>query len=431
VQTTIGFGSPNRAGKSKAHGEKLGAEEARLTKQALGWPGDSEWLVPDDVRAYFAERSEAARAARAAPDAGLARLRRAHPDRAEAWDAARARRLPANLGEILADGLDGVDDPTRKHGAVALTRLVAAAPYTVGGSADLAGSAAPPIVKGGGIVGPGAGEGEDPFAGTNIHFGVREHAMAAIANGIALDATLRPYCGTFLIFSDYMRPSIRLAALMKLPTLFVFTHDSIFLGEDGPTHQPIEHLDSLRAIPGLTVWRPADGIETAMAWAWAAAHRDGPVMFSLTRQKLRALVRPEGFAREDVLKGGYALKQPGGSVQVVLLATGSEVALACDAEQKLRAEGVGARIVSLPCLEVFLEQSEEYRRSVVPDDGTPVVAVEAGVGESLRRLLGSNGLIYGIDRFGASAPTPDLAADYGFTPDQLARRVLEHIRRDS
>jgi transketolase len=431
TRTTIGYGSPNRAGKSKAHGEKLGGEEVRLTKEALGWPVDWEFLVPDDVRAYFAERREAVCAARAEADADLARWRRAHPDRADAWDAARARRLPATLAAILAEGRDGVDNPTRKHGAVALERLVEAAPYTVGGSADLAGSAAPPILEGRGIVGPGAGEGEDPFAGNNIHFGVREHAMAAISNGIALDGTLRPYCGTFLVFSDYMRPSIRLAALMKLPTLFVFTHDSIFLGEDGPTHQPIEHLDSLRAIPGLTVWRPADGIETAMAWAWAAEHRDGPVLFSLTRQKVRALVRPDAFVLEDVSRGGYAVKDPGAQVEVVLIATGSEVALACDAEEKLRAEGVGARIVSLPCLEVFLAQPEEYRRSLVPDDGTPVVAVEAGVGESLRRLVGARGLVYGIDRFGASAPTADLAEEFGFTPDKLARRVLAHLRRES
>jgi len=270
TRTTIGHGSPNRAGKSKAHGEKLGADEARITKEALGWPVDSEFLVPDDVRAYFAERIAAARASRSEADADLAGWQQAHPKRTAAWEAARARRLPENLGAILVEGLAEVDNPTRKHGAVVLERLVEAAPYIVGGSADLAGSAAPPIIKGRGSVGPGAGEGEDPFAGNNIHFGVREHAMAAIANGIALDGTLRPYCGTFLVFSDYMRPAIRLAALMGVPTLFVFTHDSIFLGEDGPTHQPIEHLDSLRAIPGLTVWRPADGIETAMAWAAAA-----------------------------------------------------------------------------------------------------------------------------------------------------------------
>ena len=430
TRTTIGYGSPNRAGKSKAHGEKLGAEEVALTKQALGWPTEPEFFVPDDVRAYFAERIEATRAARKGADAQLDRWRTQDPERAAAWDAARDRQLPADLEEILTADREDVDAPTRKHGAVALERLVAAAPYTVGGSADLAGSAAPPIIAGRGTVGPGADAGADPFAGNNIHFGVREHAMGAISNGIALDGTLRPYCGTFLIFSDYMRPAIRLAALMKVPTLFVFTHDSIFLGEDGPTHQPIEQLDSLRAIPGLSVWRPADGIETSMAWAWAARHDEGPVLFALTRQGVRALTRPKGFQHADVWKGGYAVVDPGPRVDVTLVATGSEVALACDAEEKLRAEGVTARIVSVPSLDRFLAQPKSYREGLVPADGTPVVAVEAGVGESLRRLVGAHGLVYGIDRFGASAPTADLAEAFGFTPDKLAAAVLSHIGKE-
>jgi transketolase len=268
------------------------------------------------------------------------------------------------------------------------------------------------------------GQGEDPFAGTNIHFGVREHAMGAITNGIALDGTLRPYCGTFLIFSDYMRPSIRLASVMGIPSSFVFTHDSIFLGEDGPTHQPIEQLDALRAIPGLTVFRPADGIETAMAWAWIAQHTDGPGLLALSRQKVQGLERPGSFQLEDVWKGGYAVQDPGAGEQVVLVATGSEVSLACDAAQKLAGEGVPARVVSLPCLSLFLEQPESYREALVPTSGTPVVAIEAGRAESLRRLVGPTGLVYGIDTFGASAPYADLAPHFGFTPDQLATQVL-------
>jgi transketolase len=217
---------------------------------------------------------------------------------------------------------------------------------------------------------------------------------------------------------------------MKLPTLFVFTHDSIFLGEDGPTHQPIEHLDSLRAIPGLSVWRPADGVETSMAWAWAARHDEGPVLFSLTRQGVRSLSRPAGFEPTDVWKGGYAVVEPGARADVVLVATGSEVALACDAEEKLRAGGVTARIVSVPSLDRFLAQPAAYREALVPSQGTPVVAVEAGVGESLRRLVGSRGLVYGIDRFGASAPTAVLAEAFGFTPDKLAAAVLAHLEAD-
>ncbi|MBW2577499.1 MAG: transketolase, partial [Deltaproteobacteria bacterium] len=326
------------------------------------------------------------------------------------------------------EGLDGVDNPTRKHGAVALDRLARCAPYFVGGSADLDGSAAPPILKDLGVVGSTSDEGGDPFAGVNIHFGIREHAMGAITNGIALDGTLRAYCGTFLIFSDYMRPAIRLAALMRLPSIFVFTHDSIFLGEDGPTHQPIEQLDSLRAIPGLRVFRPADGIETALAWAWIAEHRDGPALLALSRQTLKALDRPATFESAAVGRGAYVLEDPEGSADVVLVATGSEVSLAVEAAAQLRGDGIAARIVSLPCLELFLEQSADFRHGVIPDDGTPVVAVEAARGESLWRVLGANGLIYGIDRFGTSAPFADLAREYGFTAEQLAERVRAHVR---
>jgi transketolase len=278
------------------------------------------------------------------------------------------------------------------------------------------------------VVGSASAEGGDPFAGGNIHFGVREHAMGAITNGIALDATLRPYCGTFLIFSDYMRPSIRLAALMRLPSIFVFTHDSIFLGEDGPTHQPIEQLDSLRAIPGLRVFRPADGVETALVWAWIAEHRDGPALLALSRQGVAALDRPAALEPEQVSRGAYVVGDPKASADVVLVATGSEVSLAVRAAKKLDGDGIAARVVSMPCLELFLEQGADFRHGVIPDDGTPVVAVEAARGESLRRVIGTNGLIYGIDRFGASAPAADLAQMFGFTEEQLADRVRAHVR---
>jgi transketolase len=324
--------------------------------------------------------------------------------------------------------MEGADEATRKHGAVALERLVGLAPHFLGGSADLAGSLAPPNLKGRGSVGPAAGEGADPFAGGNLHFGVREHAMAALTNGIALEGTFRPYCGTFLIFSDYLRPSLRLAALMGARSIFVFTHDSIFLGEDGPTHQPIEHLDALRGIPNLVVFRPADGLETAAAWAWVAARAKGPALLVLSRQKLRALKRCQPFRPEDVWQGAYAVRDPGRGPRLVFVATGSEVDLCCGAAELLEAEGLPARVVSLPCLELFLEQPRELQRRLLPGDGTPVVAVEAGRGESLRRLVGARGLVYGIDRFGASAPLDELAPHFGFTPDRLAARVREHLR---
>ena len=426
MRTTIGFGSPNKANSSKAHGEKLGAEEVKLTKEALGWPLEPEFLIPDDVKEFFAARIEAKKAQRRGLDERLQSWRSAQPERAAAWDAHRRQELPTDLEERLCQGREGVDDATRKHGAVALERLAEVAPWFVGGSADLAGSAAPPNLKERGFV----GQGEDPFAGSNVHFGVREHGMGAVTNGLALDGTFRPYCGSFLIFSDYVRPSIRLAALMGVPSVFVFTHDSIFLGEDGPTHQPIEHLDALRAIPGLTVFRPADGIETSMAWAWIA-RQGGPATLALSRQKLKALDRRAPFEPADVLSGAYAVRETAGEPGVVLVATGSEVRLACDAAEKLEAEGLPVRVVSLPCLSLFLEQPDEYRRGLVPEDGTPVVAIEAGRGESLRRLVGGGGLVYGIDRFGASAPFADLASHFGFTPDQVSARVLEHIGRSS
>jgi len=421
TRTVIGRGSAV-AGQSKAHGSPLGPDAVREAKEAVGWPTDRELWVPEDVAAFFAERRAAKHAERAEADVRLDAWRRAEPDRASAWDAARERRLPDDLRERLAAGREDVTDATRNHGAAALGALAEVAPYLIGGSADLAGSAAPPILRERGAV----GEGPDPYAGTNIHFGVREHAMGAITNGIALDGTLRPYCGTFLIFSDYLRPSLRLAALMQVPSIFVLTHDSIYLGEDGPTHQPIEHLDALRAIPGLTVFRPADGVETAVAWSWIARHGDGPALLALSRQKLPPLERPAGFTLADVERGAYAVRDPQDAA-VVLVATGSEVSLACDAADKLRAESVPARVVSLPSLELFLAQPRERREALVPSDGTPVVVVEAGRGESLRRLAGTRGLVYGIDRFGASAPYADLAEYFGFTPDKLCARVLEHL----
>ena len=345
-----------------------------------------------------------------------------------AWEAALERKLPSNLADVLCEDMEGASAATRKHSGKVLDRLWDCVPNLVGGSADLAGSAAPPIIAKAGIVGPGAAEDSDPFAGGNVHFGVREHAMAAISNGVALDGTLIPYCGTFMIFSDYMRPAIRLAALMKARSIFVFTHDSIFVGEDGPTHQPVEQLDSLRAVPNFPVFRPADGVETAMAYAWILECADGPAMLSLTRQDLPAIERSATFERADIWRGGYVVRETEGAPDVVLVATGSEVSLSCAAADLLAAQGIGARVVSLPCLELFLEQSDDYQDAVVPDDGTPLVAVEAGLGQSLRSVVGRRGLVYGMKGFGASAPWQDLADHFGFVPDKLAATVEAYVR---
>jgi len=423
AKTLIGQGSEAIAGQAKAHGWSLKPEDIRQAKLAAGWPPEEELFVPDDVAAYFAERRTELARARGEADARHEAWRRAHPERAHAWDAARERKLPANLGALLSEGMEGADGPTRSHSAAIIAKLAEHVPYMLGGSADLAGSGAPPIVKGAGIVGPGAGEGADPFAGQNIHFGVREHAMAAVTNGIALDGTFIPYSGTFLIFSDYMRPAIRLSALMKVRSVFVFTHDSIFVGEDGPTHQPVEQLDGLRAIPGLQVFRPADGVETAMAYAWILEKAEGPCALSLTRQAVPAIERDAGFESYDVWRGGYTARDCDGSPRVVLLASGSELSLACQAASVLNDEGVATRVVSVPCQELLAAQPEEYQRSLVPDDGTLVVAVEAAHAQSFRRWAGRHGIIYGMETFGVSGPWSELGEHFGFTPEALLERI--------
>ncbi len=425
VSTLIGLGSEAIEGTSKAHGNPLGAEEVARAKQHMGWPAEPEFLVPDAVKAYFAERAAAKRAERTAIDVEAAAWRKAEPERATAWDAARERKLPANLDALLCEGMDG-EAATRKHSGTVLQKLSELVPYMAGGSADLAGSAAPPIIKGVGIV--GLDEGRGRFAGRNIHFGVREHAMGAITNGIALDGTFLPYSGTFLIFSDYVRPSIRLAALMKLRSIFVFTHDSFYVGEDGPTHQPIEQVDSLHLIPGLTVFRPADGIETAMAYAWILEHADGPALLSLTRQGLRPVERPSDFDRREIWKGGYIARPTDGDPDVVLLASGSEMMLACDTAAKLDAEGIAARVVSVPCLALLNQQPESYIDSLVPES-VPAVAIDAGTGQRFRGLVGRRGLIWAMNRFGASAPAGVLAEHFGFTPDQLSTRIREFLAK--
>ena len=427
LKTLIGRGAPNFEGKNKAHGGPLGVDETKLAKERVGWPTEPDLIVPDDVRAYCSERGVAKHAEREASDVRLEAWRVANSESAASWDSARERKLPRDLVSQLVDGMDGVEAATRKHSAAMLEKLADLVPYMTGGSADLAGSAAPPLVKNVGIIGPAVAAGEDPFAGRNIHFGVREHAMAAIANGIGLDGTFLPYCGTFMIFSDYMRPAIRLAALMKTRTLFVFTHDSIFVGEDGPTHQPVEQLDGLRVVPGLTVFRPADGVETAMAYAYHLQESVGPVLLSLTRQTVPALERPATFDPLDVWKGAYIVSEPDEKANVVLVATGSEVGVAVEAALELETDGIRARVVSMPCVGLFLEQSEADQDAIIPDDGTPIVAIEAGRGETLRRFVGRRGLVIGMESFGASAPYADLAIHFGFTASSVATRIKAYV----
>ncbi len=423
MKTTIGFGSP-WAGQSKAHGGPFGPDNVKATKANLGIPTEPLYHVGDDVRAYCKERAALKRFERMRADERLAAWRAAHPDAAARWERVRNRALPADVTERLVAGLDTKSAATRAHSGTVIGRIAEAAPQLlIGGSADLAGSNNTNIPNGGMV-----GQGEDPFAGSIVNFGVREHAMGAITNGIALDGTFAPYCGTFLVFSDYMRPSVRLAALMKARSVFVFTHDSIFVGEDGPTHQPIEQVDALRAIPDLVVFRPADGVETAMAWRYALQDARGPVAFALSRQALPVLKREVAFTNADVLRGAYKVRDPKGKPDVTIVATGSEVAVACDAAALLGESGIAARVVSAPSLELLRAQGDAYRTELL-GAGVPLVAVEAGRGEALRALIGPSGLVIGMDRFGASASYQALAKHFGFVGDAVAAKVRGFLGR--
>ena len=413
VRTTIGHGAPNKQGKSSVHGAPLGEEELAAAKEFLGWPQEPRFLVPDDVRALWGELVRGKVAEHEAWKRRAAAWRGANPDKAALLDAHVNRAVPADLAARLLEGADA-SDATRKLSQSMVQKVAALVPALVGGSADLAESNLTDI-KGGGGVGPGQ------YAGRNIHFGIREHAMGSIANGLAYDGHHIPFVGTFLVFADYMRPPVRIAALAGLQTIYVFTHDSIFLGEDGPTHQPIEHLTALRAIPNLHVVRPADGVEVALGWAHALTRREGPTALVLTRQKIARIERTAGFDAQKILRGGYVVADPAGA-KVTLLATGSELATAQGAAALLAQKGIAARLVSVPCLACFEAQPEAWRREVIPP-GQRVAVVEAGRGIEWWKLAGSSGLVIGIDRFGTSAPEKALAEEYGFTPAKVAARI--------
>jgi transketolase len=431
ARTIIGHGAPTKQGTEKAHGEPLGADELKRAKEAAGWPTEPSFLVPDDVRDFFRGEAEAKKKERAAWDARLDSARRAHPDEAKEWDRYWRREVPADLGEKLFAAATGQDAlATRAWSGKVIQAAAKAVPSLVGGSADLAPSTntdiqgAPSVVR----------EGLDPkapveFRGRTLHFGVREHAMGTIVNGLAYYGAFIPYGATFLVFSDYMRPPIRLAALTGLRSIFVFTHDSVFLGEDGPTHQPVEQTPALRMIPDLHVWRPADGLETAAAWTSAITRESGPTALLLTRQKLPPIARPQGFDRALLARGGYVLAEPEGrKAAVVIVATGSEVALAMGAREELRARGVMARVVSIPCVEIFESEPEAYRSSVIPAD-LPTVVIEAARTEAWAAIVGKDALRIGISRFGASAPYEVIAKELGFTPEAVAARVAKWLER--
>ncbi len=409
ARTVIGHGAPTKSNSSKAHGEPLGASEAAGAKRAAGWPEDKTFYVPDEVRALWAERAKTLAAEHDAWTKHEAAWLAANADKADLYRALSTRSTPADLLDRLAAAVPAQTDATRSLASTVMQTLGALMPSLVGGDADLGGSTKT-VLKDSPKVLPGR------FEGRNLRFGIREHAMGAVANGLALHGMFVPYTATFLTFSDYMRGAIRLSALCELPVVNVFTHDSIFLGEDGPTHQSVEHVSALRLIPNVHVWRTADGLECAAAWASAATRRDGPTQLVFTRQKVDTL---PAHTAHDAARGGYVLvREEGGDPDVVFLATGSEVGLAVGAAKVLAAEGCRVRVVSLPCMEVFQSQPEAYRASVLPAKGRRV-SVEAGRTDLWRAWVGSDGACVGVDRFGASAPAPVLAEKYGLTVEAV------------
>lgn len=415
ARTHIAIGSPNKVDTSKAHGEPLGAAEVALTKQNIGWPVEPAFYVPEEVRQLFHERAQEGAAARSAWQQTLAGLAEKEPSIAAAYDSLLRRDVPGQLFEELLKAAPQKDAATRVQAGLIEQRAAALVPSLVGGSADLNPSTktyiegSPALAKG-------------SFSGRNIHFGIREHAMGAFMNGMAAADGFIPFGSTFLVFSDYMRPAIRLAALSHFQAIFVFTHDSVYLGEDGPTHQPVEHVWALRMIPNVDVVRPADALECAAAWTHALQRRNGPTVLALTRQKTANLPRPEGFDPKQMLKGAYILSESSARPTLILIATGSEVEVAMGVQRILNAEGEHVRVVSAPCWEAFERQDPAYREEVLPT-GVPRAVIELGISAPWRGVTGNAGLVFGLDRFGASAPDKILQKEFGFTPEAIAEKI--------
>jgi len=418
-RTHIGFGSPNKQDTASAHGEPLGEEEVKLTKQALGLPLEPTFLIPQAVRDVFAKRQEDVAREAAKWQKRFAKWQQAHPDLAARWDMQMSRRVPDGLMTRLPKFEAGKEVATRNASGDVLQVLSAELPGLAGGSADLHPSTKT-LIKNEQQLARGS------YHGRNLHFGVREHAMGGMCNGMSLHGGFIPYCGTFLIFSDYMRPSVRLASIMRQHVIYVFTHDSVFLGEDGPTHEPIEHLASLRAIPHLTVIRPADASEVPMAWMAAIERKAGPTALILTRQNIPVLDRSALAPAELLFKGGYILRDIA-DPQMILLASGSEVFVALGAAKLLEQEGRRIRVVNLPSWELFEEQSREYRDSVLPASVPLRLAVEAGASFGWERWVGDKGQVHGIDTFGHSAPWKVIAQKLGFTPEAIAAKARKML----
>ena len=419
ASTVIGKGSPNKANTHGVHGAALGEEELRATKRNLNWPEDKEFFVPEEVRAVFAARVEELQSEYKSWQEKFSKWSSGNPEKSKALEAQTTRAVPADLSEKLIASLPEPNGAvaTRKLSGIVLQEASKQVPALIGGSADLEPSTLTLIKDSDDIQ-----KGE--FTGLNMRFGVREHGMGAIMNGLSYDGNFIPYGSTFLCFSDYMRPAVRLAALSHLPGLFIYTHESIFLGEDGPTHQPVEHVASLRLIPNLWVMRPADGVETAVCYAMALARKDGPAALCFTRQGIEPCEKPTSFSPADIEKGAYLVYESAPEPEVTFVATGSELPLAVSAAKALSQK---TRVVSMPCADVFLEQEKSFRESLIPPSSKKVT-IEAGVTTGWVDTVGGatgDTLCVGVDRFGASAPYKDLVEHFGFTPESVVKRVKE------
>ncbi len=439
VRTHIGYGSPHKQDTFEAHGSPLGVDEVRLTKERLGWPAEPPFLIPDAALAHMREALARGARAEAAWTARMKNYEQAFPEPAAELHGRLRGDLPAGWDlDIPVFPADGKGMATRVASGKVMNAIAPKLAALAGGSADLDPSTKTAL-QGLGDFGPPPAaangtqqrkDGNRSRAGRNLHFGVREHAMGAIVNGLAAHGGFIPYGATFLIFSDYMRPAIRLAALSKLHVVHVFTHDSIALGEDGPTHQPVEQLASLRAIPNVTLIRPADANETAVAWKVAVEARDCPVLLALTRQDVATLDRERYASAEGLRRGAYVLSDPGvPRAELILIASGSEVGLIVAAAERLRAEGVAVRCVSMPSWNLFETQPRTYRDEVLPPAVPARLAVEMGVAQGWHRYIGDRGDMLGIERFGASAPAEVLLREYGFTVDDVVSRARELLAR--
>src|SRR5881398_1702052 len=419
VRTHIAYGSPHKQDTAEAHGAPLGEEEVRLTKQHLGWPSLEPFHVPEEALAQWRRAGERGRRLEAEWQGRYDAYRKAHPDLATELERRLAGRLPGGWDDGLPEFKPKDAQATRAASGKVLNALAAKLPELVGGSADLAASTNV-VIKNGGDVAAGSS------GARNVHFGIREHAMGAILNGLALHRGVRPVGSTFLIFSDYMRPPIRLAALSHLPAIYVFTHDSIGLGEDGPTHQPIEQLAGLRAIPNLAVIRPADPTEVVEAWRAAIRHASGPVALVFTRQKVAVIDRTRYASANGLRLGAYVLADaPGGKPAVILMASGSEVELVLGAYETLAAAGIAARAVSMPCMEFFASQPRDYRDAVLPPSVPARLAVEAAAPQPWYRWVADHGVVLGLERFGASAPYQRIYRELGLTVEDVVRKAKE------